>query len=93
MMIDLRGTSEEVLLEDIHTRVKLLLKAVNKYLAYKIFSTKDDVTCGELATETNDVHELLTALTEYLDKEQIKQDIFKLLNEEAAKLRESKDEI
>ena len=62
---DLQSVSEESLLKEIDCRVELLLQALRNYLAYKIFSAEDSVTCGELATETNDIHELLKALNTY----------------------------
>lgn len=66
MMFDLRNVqSEESLLKDISIKVDELLHLVRKYIVYKIVTAKNDVTCGNLATETNDIHELLKALTIY----------------------------
>ena len=84
--------TEEVMLEDIHNRAKLLLKAVSKYLMYKIWKVNDETTtCGELARETENQKKLFDVLNEYLEKEQIKQDLFKLLHEEAARLNKEND--
>lgn len=92
MMIDLRNTSEEVMLEDINTRVKLLLKAVRKYLIYKVVTANKETTCGEVADATENQKKLFDVLTEYAEREKMKQDLFKMLHEEAAKFMENDDD-
>lgn len=92
MKIDVQSVAGEVLLIKINTKVEELSGLLRKYVVYKLFSAEDYVTCGELATETNDIYTLLTALTEYSEKEKMKQDLFKMLHEEAAKFRENDNE-
>ena len=91
-MIDLRSVSEESLLKEIDCRVELLLQALRNYLAYKIFSAEDSVTCGELATETSAIHKLLKALSEYTEREKMKQGLFKMLHEETARFNKENDD-
>lgn len=85
--------TEEVMLEDIHVRAKHLLKAVRAYLIYKVCTVNDETTtCGELARETENQKKLFDVVNEYLEKEQIKQDLFKMLHEEAAKINKENDD-
>lgn len=65
MMIDLRSVSEEVLLININTKVEELLDLLRKYVAYKLFSADDVTLVKDLREETNDINELLKALTTY----------------------------
>lgn len=84
--------TEEVMLEDIHVRAKLLLKAVRAYLVYKVCTVNDETTtCGELARETENQKKLFDVLTEYTEREEKKQKLFKMLHEEAAKINKEND--
>lgn len=92
MMFDLRNVSEESLLKDINIKVDELLHVVRKYLIYRIVTAKDGVTCGELARETENQKKLFDILTEYAEREKMKQGLFKMLHEEAAKFNKENDD-
>ena len=91
MMIDLRTVTEESLLKEISSKIDTLLPVVRKYLIYKIFTANKESTCGEVARETENQKKLFDVLTEYTEREKMKQDLFKMLHEEAAKINKEND--